>query len=239
MIRLPITIGEVRPYSPPVFRYMNNEFVDDFLKDGTLRLSSVDKFRKYGDEQRFDFQEGKNLLINISKEGEGQTLVSNSIHGEKSYILSSSMSLENSLLSCFGCNSVLKIMNPLDFCVAVSKCIPGFISSSFGPCYYMPKKTFDLDLGYLDVAEIEKNKEKFQQMVLSKLGDNPLYLKSSEFSHQCEFRFVWTTNEPTDDYIDIVAKDATRFCRKIEVEGFQLGNHSPKDPGPHDKIIKM
>lgn len=52
MIRLPITIGEMRPYSPTVFRYMNSQYIDSFLNSDALRLSSVNKFRKYGDEQR-------------------------------------------------------------------------------------------------------------------------------------------------------------------------------------------
>ena len=110
MIKLPIVIGEMRLFSPPVFRYMDSLFVDNFLSNGMLRLSSVKKFKKHTDEQRFDGLEGKTMFTNISEEGGGQTFIAYTRHGEKSYVLSTSMLLDNSLLSDFSCNSVLKIL---------------------------------------------------------------------------------------------------------------------------------
>lgn len=239
MIRTPIVFGEFIPYSPPVFRYMESKFIKEFFENCTLRLSSFAQFQKHKDEQRLDFREGESSFVNISEEKGGQTIFSNTSHRAHAYILSTSLSLDIQLVEKFSCDAVLKIRNPYQFCQLISKCIPGFRTALCGPCYYMKMRLFETNMGYLEKEWIEQNKKAFNEKALQHIGFRPFFIKSSEFSHQCEYRFVWITNEKTSDYIDICVPEARRICRMIQTDGIQLGNHVPKDPGPPDAYIKF
>jgi len=45
-------------YFPVLFRYLEQEYIDAFFRDGSLRLSSFKQFAKHKDEARNDWGEG-------------------------------------------------------------------------------------------------------------------------------------------------------------------------------------
>ena len=43
---------------PPVYRFMDKQYVEQFFVDGSLRLSSFRRFSQHSDEERQDCAEG-------------------------------------------------------------------------------------------------------------------------------------------------------------------------------------
>ncbi|WP_421762835.1 hypothetical protein [Ekhidna sp.] len=75
---------------PIVYRYMDQEFIDLFFKEGKLRISSFMKFRNYPDEVRGDKSEGGGAITGKSDK-EGFTFHLMTQVGENGYMLSTSL----------------------------------------------------------------------------------------------------------------------------------------------------
>jgi hypothetical protein len=203
--------------TPTLFRFLEKQFVDQFFQDGTLRLSTFDKFKKHEDEQRLGKQEGKITFVHRTSQRGGQTLEAFAAHGQNAYVLCGAMRFENELMDAFNCDSYIRINDPTKFGMAISKHLPGFIAGFEGPCLYQANKIIEKDLGYIDLnsfktqtGQVDMNK--LQSFINHHMSFYPYFLKDKSYSHQMEYRLLWLTSSETNDYIDIKAPEAIQFC---------------------------
>jgi hypothetical protein len=85
-----MNLAFARPWTlrfPTLTRQMKPEHIDDFFRDGSLRLSSFESFRKHPDEARRDVQEGMVAMIVNTPTGPFNILGAN---GQEAYILCAS-----------------------------------------------------------------------------------------------------------------------------------------------------
>lgn len=93
MITVPITL----PWhvcTPTIFRLLPSQYVDEFFRDGSLRLSSFRRFKQHTDEQRLDAQEGESSFVHRTRERRGQTFFARALHGDNAYVLSANLGKE-------------------------------------------------------------------------------------------------------------------------------------------------
>lgn len=122
-------------YLPNVYRYMDRKFIDLFFETGQLRLSSFKKFREYPDEIRGDKNEGSGSVIGKSDNSNFQFMVMSGA-GDNAYMLCGSIIESEHIKNTFNTESCFRIVNPLEFSVAVSNAILGFKHSFQGFCNY-------------------------------------------------------------------------------------------------------
>lgn len=225
-------------FSPPLYKYMNSEYIDLFINKGILRLGTFQSFKKLESKSLQDEMEGRSLVFHMNHSGEGQTITSWLNTGLHSLIYCTSMRLDRTLFEYFGYTSVLKINDVHNFYLSIAKNISGFSHGFYGPCYYLDKKIYEIDLGHIDVDNIDKRV--LHDRMVSAVGENPFFLKLSRYQRENEFRFVWVTKTINEnDHLDVVALEARNFCDRVDTNGTILSNHSPRNPGPPDKIIQF
>jgi hypothetical protein len=136
-----------------MYTFLDTKFVDQFFDEGSLRLSSFSRFKKHEDEQRLDAKEGEALFVHRTSHMGGQSLSARAQHGSNAYVLCATIRYEKELMEAFGCNSYLRINNPTQFGIAISRHIPGFVGGLEGNCLYQENKIIERDLGYIDLKQ--------------------------------------------------------------------------------------
>lgn len=219
-ISLPIVCGTWNVCTPTLFRYMDKKFVDDFFKDGSIRISSFDMFHKHVDEQRLDKGEGRLMFVHNTKEGnegKGQAITSWILYDKKAFVFSTCVKYDKSLQNQFNASSYLRIKDSTRFGIAIAKKIPGLTVAFEGFCLYQEKKIFLEDFGFINIEQFydeQKNLdiEKLRQFIVGNARHYPLFMKDKSFENQVEYRFVWLTNVTPTDYIDIKVPEAINYC---------------------------
>ncbi len=224
---------------PPIFRFMASTYVEEFMNEGKIRLSSFNRFSSYTDEQRGDNSEGWSIVVNLAANDE--TLIGAVRMGSDAYVLCGTTNLTTELRKNFDdCDGCIVIDNPLGFADAISNRIPFFRLGLFGQAIYRDTRTLQLrrydptikelfekhGLEYNQVDDDDATVEKKYNAMPDELKtaifnnlQNPesLFLKRSKFSSQSEYRLFWHSTRPIDEYIDIVVPEAVQFCRRVIV----------------------
>lgn len=218
MITVPITY----PWhicTPTAFRFLPSEYVERFLVDGSLRLSSFSRFKLHRDEQRLDATEGETCFVHRTQQGGGQTLFARAYHGDNAYVLCATMRCDRNLMAAFGCGSYIRINNPTEFGVRVARHIPGLLVGAEGPCLYQENKIIERDLGYIDISQFtdpsspsQTNRERRERFINDQMKHYPFFLKHSSYAHQLEYRLLWITSSPVQDFLDIKVPEAIPIC---------------------------
>ena len=120
---------------PQLFRYMEQEYVNDFLEKGKIRLGSYQKYRADDHEERGDSMEGFSCLDAYMKNG---FLSSNLIIPNNAYLLCSSTISSKELMRKFNADSSFVISDPYGFATEIAKEIPGCKEIFLGQCVYTP-----------------------------------------------------------------------------------------------------
>ncbi len=212
----------IQAYIPMVFRYLEEKWVDDFFKNGHIRLSSFNKFHKHTDEQRGDKNEGSNNIVGLT--GDNKTMFARTSHGSDAFVLSTSLMLNEEIYEDFEVDCCFVIERPFEFMNVISKHIPEFKGINFGPCLYKPDRTIQRNSPNLTLDSL-KSDDNPNNMDMGKMfnainnigGSEVLFSKTNEYSHQHEYRFLWHSfMEKMPDHIDLIVPEAREFCRKLE-----------------------
>ena len=217
-----ITLKITSPWNvctPTLFRFLEKQFVDQFFQEGTLRLSTFDRFKKHKDEQRLDKQEGRISFVHRTSQRGGQTIEAFAEEGQSAYVLCASMRFEKELMDTFGCDSYIRINDTTNFGMVISKHIPGFTAGFEGLCLYQDTKIIEKDLGYIELDSFKSQtgpmySNKLQAFIRQQMSYYPYFLKDKSYSHQLEYRLIWLTNSKTNDFLDIKAPEAVQFCTR-------------------------
>jgi hypothetical protein len=198
---------------PQLFRYTNKEFVNAFLLNGSLRLSSFEKFRNDSHVERGDRQDGGAMLGALYKNGYSSVKL---FEPKMAYVLCTSSLASSELMNQFEVDDCFVISDPMLFSFHISKLIPGCNNIFVGPCTYnvMPTKyfpTIEIDESQPLTPEHENEMKIFIQ---KSAGADFLFTKNVSYANQFEYRFVFQTNRAVGEYIDIVSEDAASLCMR-------------------------
>jgi hypothetical protein len=205
---------------PPLFRYLDAQYVDAFFEDGSLRLSSFAQFAKHKDEARHDPVEGQAMFVNRTTEGTGQTLTAVTKHGANAYVLSTSTRYDADLMHAFNTNSCFVIQDSLNFGVAVARSVPGLQAGLEGVCVYRDTKIVEGNLpqvdleAYRDPASGLIRIDLLTAAINSDMGAIPFFVKDKTYAYQSEYRMVWLTDVPVQDHLEVRVPSARQFCRR-------------------------
>ena len=214
-----ITLQFSKPWeirTPPLVRYLEKEYVDQFFTDGTLRLSSFKAFREHKDEQRKDVREGQaNVQIETP---EGNHAIAG-MNGQEAYVLCTSTVESSELEASFLTESGFRILDSVRFAEAISMQIPGFIGGMQGLCVYrdnlLIRKSLEESVkspeDYDDPEQWAKDYDRFVGLHMR----DSLFLKHRSFSHQSEYRFIWFAIGEEQRHLDICCPAAAELCQII------------------------
>lgn len=222
----PILSSNIHPihYSPMVYRFLDEKYIDDFFNDGSLMLSTYERCKKLEDEKRRDEQEGENTIVKT--EGTFKVVIKAGI-GYNPLLLCTSLYQTDVTREITTSKFCLEIKEPQKFAEAVAQELVRLghyvIDTYIGPCCYS-NKTIE---GYGDSASIELflkesersktiNPEFFNQIIGEVAGQHMYFNKPLKFVHENEYRFIWIVNyDPKDKPVFIKVPEATKYCRKI------------------------
>jgi hypothetical protein len=218
--------------TPLVYRYLQAKYVDDFFEDGSLRLSSAERFGQHPDEVRNDPDEGKANFFHRTEEGGGQTIAAHIEQGQNAYILCGSAYFSPDLMDAFGADSYIRINDSTAFGQAVSRHIPGFSGGAEGHCRYQSARAFERDLGFVDGINVTLpdgspgyDQQRLLQVLNQGVGVVPIFLKGVHFAWQAEYRLVWFSSGLASPYLEIKVPEARELCTKGN--DFQIENVEP------------
>lgn len=224
---------------PPVYRFIAQQYVDEFFNDGKLRLSSFKMFSKHADEQRRDVSEGWGFVV--ADGPGGGTLIGALGVGKDMYVLCGTTNFTKEMCQTFSdCDACFVIDNPLGFADAVSNRIPFFRMGLTGPAVYREgraiRRSYDPErIKHLiekhgiecsvvgEDIEITQNRydnypdEIKEELRKNLLAPESLFLKNSLYSHQSEYRIFWQSAGPVQDFIDISVPEAVQYCRRVSL----------------------
>jgi hypothetical protein len=214
-------VHEWRIRRTTVYRYLEQEYVDLFLNEGKLRISSFSQFAKHPDEQRRDDKEGWGIVNHtnsVVNDGKGMTMMAVFGMGGDSYVLCGSTLYNAEARRRFGETGFI-IRDSISFAHAVSAYIPGFRFGYEGPCTYVDSRLVERDAGNFTIDDLKVSPDsndiamdKVMATVAKTAGDDLLFQKPERYAHELEYRLLWITGRRVEGYIDIVCPEASQFC---------------------------
>ena len=223
-------------YQPRVIRFMDEQYIDQFLDNGTLMLSTYGRCHRLDDSTRKDTKDGCHDIVGEAKSG---LKVSCGMGvGSANLMLCATLNQSNVVLDpntgksdIFTC--ALQINKPAEFAAAIGNTLNQHLRSglqgvAIGPCFYSD--------GPLTGTIPESEKHKFSidgntscedifQMIgeLSNItaGTSIFFHKRLSKSFEQEYRFVWITGQnklfvdgQEKDHVIMQFPDAIQFCEK-------------------------
>jgi len=200
---------------PVLYKYLEQEYIDEFFSGGKLRISSFKKFQSYDDEIRGDKNEGSGMVL---RNENGSHVGVYAFSGLNEYLLSTSLILSDVLKEKF-CKSYFQIHDPLAFSIAVSNALVGCIEAKMGFCDYLETRSIFRSDG-VENTDPEKKATPTQEHFNKVMQDTRelMFVKSIEYQYQAEYRFVWSIDTrffELYDHVDIICKEAIQYCTKI------------------------
>ena len=220
-----IPISFARPWAirqPSLTRYIEEEWVDDFLKNGNLGLSSFKAFRAHPDEFQGDKHEG-GINMEIKTPSGTHRHVGRNV--QKAFVLCTSTVEGLDSAASFDSSYGFRINNSTAFANAISRQIPGFIGGAEGLCCYSQSDSIDISIPDFIRSPVHSDKsgkcldqefEDYDKRISTYLRES-FFRKHISYADQHEYRFVWFTNGFEQDYLDICSQEAVQFCEKIAV----------------------
>lgn len=198
---------------PRIYRYEDQQHIDEFFATGRLRLSAFAQFAKYPDEQRGDGSEGRGILHGMGKDSSFSMVVG---VGHGRLIFCASTRLSGALMRDFERNSVFEVSNPPSFAHAISRQLPGFRGGMEGFCHY--------EDGRCIVRNIDLAKDKDGNVIMPDMPaliretdvSDFMLLKERRYQAQAEYRLAWDLDAKTEDAVFVTAPDARQFCRRVD-----------------------
>lgn len=211
---------------PILCRFMEEQYIDQFLKEGKLRLSTFVKCKSLEDSIRKDDCEGRSLICGT--EGKYSCQMDVGV-GSDAFLLCTS--LKDSYTDSTGnkCDCYLEIFDIQGLAIQIAQYLSknGYNVSQvlFGSCTYTENKQFSGTLPQNTLSEIIGETDKSSGLDFDKIFNMPgqvrditqqFFQKPIEKSIENEYRVLWLVEpKPKEDYIDVVINDPENYARKI------------------------
>lgn len=215
-----MTISHSRDWTivlPRVYRYENEEFIDEFFKTGRIRLSSFQQFASYADEQRGDKNEGRKAL---EGSGKGNRVFIVGASGMSSLVFCTSTRLSKSLMTDFQRNSAFEIFDTVAFAHAISRQLVGFRFGQEGHCLYEDDFAIRRAVDFKLQDHIRPDNTMDMNVIFDIqnqiAGREHVLAKGIKYQHQCEYRLLWELDKLDGDHQFVEAPEARSFCRQLK-----------------------
>ena len=147
--------------------------------------------------------------------------------GENAYVLCTTLWHNEQLMKDFQSDAYIRIHDPAEFGRRVAGHIPGFVEGGEGPCMYHRHRYIESNVSEADRASVDKAAPSVAA-ALDAIGHYPLFLKHRSYSHQAEYRLVWTTDAPLKvAHLDIKVPEARDLCSRPGVFEFDDAVFNP------------
>lgn len=207
-----IHIKPIQVHPTPVYRYMAEEYVDEFFRTGKLQLSSFIRFAKHPDERFRDEKEGWNIL---GVTGKDSTMYTVTAHGRACLVLSTSLLGPWSEVPQFHRHKSIEIINPLAFAGAIAASITSCTKSIVGTCSYVERRVTRMHVPDRDFTKLDPSGG-IQSVVgeaASLLQYTPMFQKPQKHAVEQEYRFVWELNLEAPEVLFVECPEARELCR--------------------------
>jgi len=200
---------EIKPWiliPPIVYRYMDQEYIDDFFSTGNLMLSCIKICKKIEiDTIRQDKLEGTDLLFLNSSDRQIGIYQTQDLNA---HILCTSVKEDESFLreDKFNCTGYFKILDTHLFGKAILNSINNSIQGFEGYIEYLDHKIIKRSIPKLSLDDLkdvnDPNKISLDNiMSLSNKHSNlGVFRKPRLFEWQQEYRFAWFTDKIVNEY---------------------------------------
>jgi hypothetical protein len=204
---------------PVVYRYMNQQYINEFFSTGRLRLGSFATFKRHEDEERGDLLEGVNLVTGSS---DVLTVAASLQQGCNSLILSTSMRADESLMRQFNCDGYFRIVDTHLFGQSIARSINGCTDGVEGFCTYkdahlIRKKIFPTVVASMSAAKTlgALDLQAAAEVTAGLAGIEGFFSKRRQFEHQSEYRLIWNLNREINDCEFVYCPEAIQHCERV------------------------
>jgi hypothetical protein len=230
-----------QPSVKVVYRYMKQKHIDNFFRDGTLKLSSFSSNggeltpegisvneRLYGvkapirNNIRNDSREGTHKWIIFSRDRKTKIVRGVEELFDTTRMLCASKKLDLEFYcNRFAVDGCLRITNTLGFGYEVSKVLKGYSTGLEGMVEYSDRDYSVLFLeNHPELPDLKSEQppmEDFQKYlhVIGELSLGQFFLKPQIFQLEDEYRFSWKCAS-NHDYI-IKCPEASKYCEQVKV----------------------
>ncbi len=218
-------IIQINSYIPPLYRYLEKQFVDLFFTMGILRISSFEHFAAHSNETRLDTQEGRANLIGNCQNTDMRVEIGFGIGN--CFVLCTSLLKSKNLANKFKVNSCFRINNYNGFMISVIEALQAnnynIIGGLHGVCKYVDKREIVSTIAQKDIDKIniKDNTMNFNALfeLGAKIANNDIYfIKMNNYAEEHEYRMIWNTNNKNiPKYVDLYVPNAVQFCEKVEI----------------------
>jgi hypothetical protein len=217
--------------SGSVYRHLEQEWVEDFFRTGSLRLTTLAQCREHEISNRADPRDGR---IDFSIRDDSQMMAGVNKAGLRSYMLCASRSCAEPIQRRFNTDSWIEILDVAGFSNAVAKAINCAGEPLFGCCRYVDRKEVNekaespisncfasfheaahnptADISDIS-SEFAKANDQMAQLAEGPLGDKVYFMKDRPYEVEEEFRFVWPVDHAVDDPKVFSCPGALQFCK--------------------------
>lgn len=204
--------------SSTVYRYLEQEYIDLFFKDGTLKLSSFESNRKMEGNVRQDTDEGVHhyRIVNRNRTDKIDFEIRD-FDARRLLCCSTKLDLDF-FLPHFNVDGCFEISNSIGFGYEIAKTLSGYVSGQEGKVNYNDNKLSHLLLEqHLDLPDINSNMSN-QELYphidrIGKVSIGAFFRKPIRYAIENEYRLVWHCDFNHD--IIIKCPNALRYCKKI------------------------
>jgi hypothetical protein len=204
-------------FLPTLYRHMEATYIEAFSKEGSIRLSCFATFARHKDEQRQDAQEGHALHV-LNDLKNDRSIGFYTMTGTNAYVLSVTSRTGLQFVEAFGPDR-MEILEPIGFCAEIANEIPGCQTAMISQCMYADDKVLQT-LGTAPTIDDLKSDTEPDKTSLEKVmaqgnalgGPKQYFLKDRRYEAQSEYRFVWETNRPVKEPLNIVAPNLKKYC---------------------------
>lgn len=212
-----------RPY---FYRMLEKKYVDQFFADGSLRISSFEAFRIHDNEQKKDINDGGYGVVAIDGIGQNEMNEGSVIAGfhptNNCYVMSGSTIFCKQLQEKFSYDSGFRINDTTLFAAHVSRQIQGFFNGVEGHCIYRKNRQVTKRLAKNNPCQLipddtsVSDVNRVTNLINQEAGEEMLFLKEANFQNQSEYRLLWFTDNPMQEFIDIKCPSARQFCTRFD-----------------------
>ena len=198
---------------PVLYRFMKDEYIDDFLESGRLQISTIPHCRRIEDARRRDTSES---AYRYDLEWSDRTTPVNIQVGENAFVLCCSLTQcaihDKAHTNCLELHDWHKLVKEVGEQLRIMRHPVGEVFA--GPCNYAQKRR-SVDMRPKKYGEV------MVEEVISTTGKEALYTtKDFWFSDEHEYRIMWLSNElvPADP-IMVTVNEPKRYGCKVPAVG--------------------
>ena len=188
-----------------IIKMSHKKWIDKFFETGSLRLGTLDYFRSLDDPEKGDIKEGSTILVG---QGKAHTAFVEITSGFNNYVFccyDGEANLE--VIKRFDYDDYFIITDPVGFAKVISEKIKS-VNSYQSRCLYKRDKVL-----------VGKAPDNFDFNVISTrlselVSQTKYFIKTENYKHQNEFRFIWETKSDVKEPLDIKCPEALSFCKR-------------------------